>query len=381
MRKPIPRILPSINTCSNETEVTFLSEGSKTKEITLPSSHETIINSKSEKAQLLQSLQPPGVSTIQQNVHLVNYIRSTGVSNVLAARVPINTRHNIQLMFQLATSVSDRHTVNCLLYGWPLNHDGSATTCTFGNHSSALKYAGHMDQYIRAEMDHQALLGPFITLPWSDQVAVSPMSTTPKKGTFKRRTIMDLSWPKTGASVNSGIDKNKYMEQVIAIQYPTVDRLCKRAAQLGPGAKGWKRDLNRAFKQWNTCPKDWPLLGIFWRNLLFFDKTTCMGSRSACYICQSITNFIRHIMENLQYFVLNYVDDFMGLEEENKAMEAYIALGNLLRDLRLDESPDKAVPPTEVIEFLGIQFNLKKMVISVTPQKLADILRELQKWQ
>ena len=206
-------------------------------------------------------------------------------------------------MFQLAESTFDRNTVLCLLYGWPLNHDGSNTVCTFSNHPSALRYPSHMDEYIHKELRLNALLGPFITLPWLESVAVSPMSTTPKKEKGKRRTIMDLSWPKEGDSVNKGIDKNKYMEHIIKLQYPTIDRLCKKAASL-KNARGWKRDLNGAFKQWYTCPKDWPLLGITWRNLLFFDKTTCMGSRSACYVCQCITTFIRHIMENFGAFYL-----------------------------------------------------------------------------
>ena len=59
---------------------------------------------------------------------------------------------------------------------------------------------------------------------------------------------------------------------------------------------------------------DSPRLGIIWENLIYFDKTAVMGSRSAPYICQRITTFIRHIMHNLEYFIANYVDDFMGLD-------------------------------------------------------------------
>ena len=71
----------------------------------------------------------------------------------------------------------------------------------------------------------------------------------------------------------------------------------------------------------------------------------------------------------------------MGLEEEEEAEVAYLTLGNLLRDLWIDESPEKAIPPTTCIEFLGVRFDLVKMVISVTPERLAEILREVQTWK
>ena len=153
---------------------------------------------------------------------------------------------------------------------------------------------------------------------------------------------MDMSWPRDGRSVNDGISKDHYMGCPVSIQYPTVDHLCRRAAKIGP-CLGWKRDLNRAFKQLMMDPSSWPLLGIMWRNALFFDKTAVMGCRSTSYCCQQTTNFIHHIM--LNYFVANYVDDFMGLEVVVRAWSAFNVMGNLLRDLGFKEATDKVVPP------------------------------------
>ena len=84
-----------------------------------------------------------------------------------------------------------------------------------------------MDQYIVKEPAFNSLLGPFVTLPWQQYVAVSPMSMTSKKNSTKRHIIMDLSWPHDGTSVNAGIPKDKYMDQPINIVYPTIDTLCK----------------------------------------------------------------------------------------------------------------------------------------------------------
>ena len=118
--------------------------------------------------------------------------------------------------------------------------------------------------------------------------------------------------------------------------YPTVDRICKRAVQVGKGVMGYKKDMNRAFKQILMDPADWPKLGIFWMKAFFFDKTSVMGSVSAPYACQRTTNFIRHIMKDLDYCVFNYVDDFMGVDHYTKIYSSYRTLGNLLRDLGHD---------------------------------------------
>ena len=318
---------------------------------------------------------------LQQKVELVKYVRSYRKPNVYGARIALKTKWNINLMKQLATSTYDRETVEFLKYGWPLNHDGRPVTISLFNHPTANRYPEHMSKYITKELQAGCLMGPFVTPPWQGLVAVSPMSTRPKKGTTKRRTIMDLSWPRNGRAVNDGIPADSYLQQPMNIKYPTVDDLCKRAAMLGKGDKGYKRDLDRAFKQLFVSPDSWPILGIFYQGAIMFDMTAVMGSRSAPYACQRTTTFIRHIMQDLTYFVLNYVDDLMGLELEHKVMTAYRTLGNLLRDLGVSEATDKAVPPSDIIEFLGILFDLVNMTISVTPARLVEIMQELKMWK
>ena len=317
--------------------------------------------------------------TMQEQVRLVDHVRSWNKPNVIGAQVPLRTNWNIRLAAQLAESPSDREVVKYLMYGWPLNHDGSDTSVTLKNHQTAHKFASQVTEYINKEMRYGCLLGPFVTPPWREHIAVSPMSTRAKKQSSKRRIIMDLSWPEK-ASVNLGISSTTYMGHQMNLHYPTVDDLCVRAYRLGPGAKGYRRDLGRAFKQLIGCPSSWPLMGIYWQGAVLFDKTTMMGSRSAPYCCQRTTSFIRHIMNNLNYFVANYVDDFMGLETAQKIWSSYITLGNLLRDLGVKEAQDKAIPPSEIIEFLGVLYNLRNMTIAVTEERLAEFKTELRKW-
>ena len=58
---------------------------------------------------------------------------------------------------------------------------------------------------------------------------------------------MDLSWPK-GASVNSEVEKNRYLGANFLLKYPTVDDIVARLNELGPGALLYKVDMSRAFR-------------------------------------------------------------------------------------------------------------------------------------
>ena len=308
-------------------------------------------------------------------VQLVNYIRQTGVPNIYGARIPLPSNWNLPLLYSLAQSTSYREVAQFLTFGWPLNHDGRPVSVTMSNHASAVKFPQQIDRYISKEVRYKSLLGPFIASPWQHNMAISPMSTRPKKGSENRRILMDMSWPQNGESVNDGIATDTYLHQPIQLTYPMVDMLCKRANKVGKTAKGWKKDMDRAFKQIYISPECWPLQGIFWNNTVFYDKTAIMGCCSALYVCQRTTNFIRHVMTNLHY----YVDDFMGIEIPERAWQAYNALGNLLRDMGVSEAKQKSVPPCTIIEFLGVLYNLQNQTISVTPERMQELLLELQR--
>ena len=62
------------------------------------------------------------------------------------------------------------------------------------------------------------------------------------------RTIVDLSWP-LRASVNCGMDKDKFLASHILLNYPSVDNIIEKVIQLGPGSLIYKVDSSRAFRQ------------------------------------------------------------------------------------------------------------------------------------
>ena len=105
----------------------------------------------------------------------------------------------------------------------------------------------------------------------------------------------------------------------------------------------------------------------------FFDKTAVMGCCSAPYACQRTTNAIRHFMLNMSYVVYNYIDDFMSIDHFKKAWRSYEAMGRLLNDLGVREAENKSVPPTNIIEMLGVLFDLIRMIILLPESKLVEL--------
>ena len=315
-------------------------------------------------------------------LQIAHYVIQTGQINAAGARIPLKSNWNLRLVDSLCESDSDRRVLTFLRYGWPLNRLEGPVEKTWKNHGSAQKFPIQVEEYLHKEIKADTLLGPFVTSPFEEKITgISPLSTTPKKDSEKRRIIVDLSWPKeNGYSVNSLIPKETYLGVWVKLRYPTIDDICRRAYQLGP-CLGSKKDMSRAFLQIKMDPLAWSSMGIAWCKAILFYTTAVMGCRSAPLICQETTNLIRHIMANINYVIFNYVDDFMSIELEDKAWEAYETLGRLLRDLGVDEAVDKAIPPSPELEMLGIWFNLKKLTFSLPQKKKCEILEILQKWK
>ena len=83
---------------------------------------------------------------------------------------------------------------------------------TFENHSSAMKFVSHVDEYIKDELQHGALLGLFDSPPFDYHI--SPFITRPKSGSEVRKTFVDFSWPK-GHSINDGVSNKAYLHHGI----------------------------------------------------------------------------------------------------------------------------------------------------------------------
>ena len=297
------------------------------------------------------------------------------------ARIPVQTKWNLELFAELLQDYDDAEVVEWIRYRWPTGRLPTLPDpliCS-QNHKGAIDYPKALDKYIEKESKHGAVMGPYNKVPFTGKVGISPLSTREKRDSQDRRIILDLSFP-IGRSVNDGIMKDDYMGLPAKLSFPKVDDFALCIFSLGKGCFMFKVDLSRYFRQLPLDPGDYSLIGYMINNKLFFDKVLPMGMRSAPYIAQRVTNAIAYIHRRLKFFLLYYVDDFVGAELRELIWEAYNALTGLLSNLRVDISAEKLVPPTTRLEFLGITFNSENMTMEISEAKMHEIRQELQVW-
>ena len=84
------------------------------------------------------------------------------------------------------------------------------------NHTSALQNLDHIKNYIAEECAFNAMYGTFNEPPIG--LHISPLMTMTKQNLDKKRTIMNLSWPK-GFSVNNGVRRDQYLGSCFTLPF------------------------------------------------------------------------------------------------------------------------------------------------------------------
>ena len=330
------------------------------------------------KATMMERME---METDNEDLMTAKMVKENGYPNMFGAKIPIKTKWNVDKFEQLLGDYPDKMVIDGLRFGWPTGRLPSQPdpTPTFKNHKGATDHPQALKQYIQKEQAKGAILGPFNKIPFHNRVGISPISTRPKKNSQECRVIVDLSFPQ-GESVNDGMIKNNYLGFETELTFPKTDDLALRIAYLGRGACMFKIDLSRYFRQIPLDPADYSMVGYIVDGELFFDKVLPMGMRNAPLIAQRITDAIRYLHQKAGHFLLNYVDDFLGAEEKEKIQQAFQHLNDLLNTLQVDAAPEKTIPPTTRLEFLGVTFDSEKMTIEVTQDRVQDMLTELNTW-
>ena len=249
------------------------------------------------------------------DIHRHYQVCQGGYPNRWGAKVELEHRWSLDKLAEYLEGYEDTEIVEWLRYGWPagrlptLPEPGWARK----NHAGATEFPEALDKYISKEASRQAVMGPYNKIPFHTKVGISPLSTRPKKGSQERRVILDLSFP-IGQAVNDGMVKDQYLGFPAKLTFPKVDELAFRIYQLGTQAMMFKVDLSRYFRQVPLDPGDYALIGYVIGGQIYFDKVMPMGMRTAPYVAQRISNALAYIHRTMKFFILNYVDDFVGAE-------------------------------------------------------------------
>ena len=115
------------------------------------------------------------------------------------------------------------------------------------------------------------------------------------------------------------------------------------------------------------------LLGLYWQNKYYVDLSLVFGYVHGTAICQRITDAVRCICNEHNHWIVNYVDDFVGVDIPIKAKAACLVLQKLLTDLGFSISLSKLVSPRNEVTCIGITINILNSTVSIETGKLNEI--------
>ena len=138
--------------------------------------------------------------------------------------------------------------------------------------------------------------------------------------------------------------------------------------------------LIRAYRQIPIDLRDRAFVGYAWKGNIYFDLMLSMGLRSSAHICQRLTHSLAYMYRNLGFEIVNYLDDFAGVEIKQDVDRAFFKLKSLLSACRIEESEHKVYAPSTRMEFLGIVCDSVKLTLEISDNIILEIKNFLREW-
>ena len=60
-------------------------------------------------------------------------------------------------------------------------------------------------------------------------------------------------------------------------------------------------------------PFDYPVLGLRWNAKNYIDLSVPFGMKSGAAACQMTTDVITHVLHSQKIWIINYLDDYLGM--------------------------------------------------------------------
>lgn len=197
-------------------------------------------------------------------------------------------------------------------------------------------------------------------------LCVHSLGAVPKKESNKWRPITDCRQP-LGESINNFMSST-YRE----FCYTTVDQVVD---MILPGMFLASIDIASAYRSILIHPTQWKYQGLSWN----VEGQQVYLLRCAPYLFTQVSNFIlRCFMRRGFSKCVVYLDDFLVAGESFEECElAQVTLIELLRSLGFYIAWAKCTPISQRVVYLGVEFDMVHMSVSIPPDKLRKLHSEL----
>ena len=238
--------------------------------------------------------------------------------------------------------------------------------------SATLLYRGKAESQIVKELE----LGNYFLCPSRPKVTSSLGAIPKQNGSI--RLIHDLSRPAGGV--------NKFIESS-SCSYNTVDMATKL---MKPSCFLSKVDLKAAYRSVPIHPDNYDYMGISWsfqthtksKRVFMVDSKLPFGCKKSCQVFQALSDAVARMLERRNVTVINYLDDILIISDTKQ--QNWLDLDttiNLLVSLGFDINWEKVSPPSQCVNFLGVQIDSVDRTLTLPPDKLSNLKQLITKWQ
>ena len=108
-----------------------------------------------------------------------------------------------------------------------------------------------------------------------------------------------------------------------------------------------------------------PIIGLKWQGSTYIDVALAFGFKNGTAACQLCTDVITNMLRHQKIWLMNYLDDYIGIAQPHQAEGNFQSLLNILDQVGLPVNNNKVEPPSSVVTCLGIQINAKEGILLV----------------
>lgn len=235
--------------------------------------------------------------------------------------------------------------------------------------------AAAVDADLASEVALGRMAGPFDSPP-SPFFRTSPLGTVPKSD-GRIRVIHDLSWPRSGGSVN---DECTALECKLS----SFDDAARLVVAAGRGALLAKVDIASAYRCIPIRAADQPLLGCHWRGRFYFHRALPFGLGPSAALFErysSLTHWVLAMVFGL-CAIAHFLDDFFMVcgSDAARARGLLAVLLGVFRLLGWPIAAQKVKGPCTSLDYLGIVVDTVTMTASLSAARLARLRATAAAW-
>jgi hypothetical protein len=259
--------------------------------------------------------------------------------------------------------------ISGLKFGFKLQYSGTRLPIRSKNSKSISEHSELVLRKINKEVQAGRIAGPFIEPPFPT-LRVSPIFLASKKNN-EFRLIHNLSHPSEN-SLNDFIDP-----ECCSVRYAGIDDALVMIKRIGKGGMLAKADIKSTFRLLKMAPSDFDQLGFRFERKYYFDKCLPMGASISCSIFENFSTAL-HWFTELQCHnknILHYLDDFLlgGPAESPLCQIILDTFRDVCKTWGVPLAEDKTVEPVQILTFLGIEFDILKMELRLSSEKISEI--------